>query len=103
MKSFGKAGIVSIATMRDNRQLKDLSGVGPAMLSDLRIFGIHSVAELSLHDGDELYARLCQHTGKQQDICVLDVFRCAVAQARDSELPIEQRNWWYWSAQRKHT
>jgi hypothetical protein len=101
MKSSGKAGIVSIATMRDHRQLKDLSGVGPAMLSDLRILGIHSVNELALQDGKVLYDRLCQRTGNVQDICVLDVFRCAVAQARDSELPIEQRNWWYWSAQRK--
>ena len=58
MKSSGKAGIVSIATMRDHRQLKDLSGVGPAMLSDLRILGIHSVNELALQDGKELYDRL---------------------------------------------
>jgi nucleotidyltransferase/DNA polymerase involved in DNA repair len=87
--------------MSDNRQLKDLAGVGPATLNDLRILGIHSVAELSLQDGGELYARLCQRTGKQQDICCLDVFHCAVAQARDPHLPAEQRNWWYWSALRK--
>ena len=87
--------------MRDHRQLKDLSGVGPAMLSDQRILGIHSVNELALQDGKELYDRLCKLTGNVQDICVLDVFRCAVALARDLELPIEQKNWWYWSAQRK--
>jgi nucleotidyltransferase/DNA polymerase involved in DNA repair len=87
--------------MRDNRQLKDLSGVGQATIADLRILGIHSVAELSLQDGEELYDRLCQRTGQQHDICCLDIFRCAVAQARDPELPIEQRNWWYWSRIRK--
>jgi nucleotidyltransferase/DNA polymerase involved in DNA repair len=90
-----------VAKMRDKRQLKDLAGVGSATLSDLCILGIHSVAELSLQDGGELYARLCQRTGKQQDICCLDVFHCAVAQARDPHLPAEQKNWWYWSALRK--
>jgi nucleotidyltransferase/DNA polymerase involved in DNA repair len=87
--------------MSDERQLKDLAGVGPAAIADLRILGIHSVAELALQDGKELYARLCQRTGQQHDICCLDVFRCAVAQARDPELPIERRNWWYWSRLRK--
>ena len=87
--------------MSDNRQLKDLSGVGPATISDLRILGIYSVAELARQDGKELYDRLCQRTGKQHDICALDVFRCAVAQARDSHLPAEQKNWWYWSRLRK--
>jgi nucleotidyltransferase/DNA polymerase involved in DNA repair len=87
--------------MKDDRQLKDLAGVGAATISDLRILGIHSVAELSLQDGDELYARLCQRTGKQHDICCLDVFHCAIAQARDPNLPCEQKNWWYWSALRR--
>jgi len=87
--------------MRDDRQLKDLAGVGPAMISDLRILGIRSVNELALQDGKELYDRLCQRTGKVHDPCVLDVFCCAVAQARDPELPIEQSKWWYWSRLRK--
>jgi len=87
--------------MSDDRQLKDLAGVGPATISDLRVLGIHSVAELSLEDGKELYDRLCQRTRKQHDICCLDVFRCAIAQARDPHLPAEQKNWWYWSALRK--
>jgi nucleotidyltransferase/DNA polymerase involved in DNA repair len=87
--------------MSDDRQLKDLSGVGPAAISDLRILGIHSVAELSQQDGKELYDRLCQRTGKQHDICCLDVFHCAIAQARDRYLSAEQKNWWYWSALRK--
>jgi nucleotidyltransferase/DNA polymerase involved in DNA repair len=73
--------------MRDDRQLKDIVGVGPAMISDLRILGIHSVSELALQDGKKLYDRLCQRTGTVHDLCVLDVFRCAVAQARDPELP----------------
>jgi nucleotidyltransferase/DNA polymerase involved in DNA repair len=87
--------------MRENRQLKDLSGVGPVAIADLRILGVHTVAELSLQDGKELFDRLCQRTGQQHDLCVLDVFFCAIAQARDPELSIEQRNWWYWSRLRK--
>jgi nucleotidyltransferase/DNA polymerase involved in DNA repair len=87
--------------MSDERQLKDLAGVGPAMLADLRLLGIHSVAELSLQDGGELYDRLCQRTGKRHDICCLDVFDCAIAQARDPLLPQEQKKWWTWSALRK--
>jgi hypothetical protein len=40
-------------------------------------------------------------TGKSQDICCLDVFSAAVAQARNPQLPAEQRQWWYWSRKRK--
>jgi len=83
------------------RQLKDLAGVGPATLGDLVLLGVHSVAQLAEQDGTELYERLCSVTGVQHDVCCLDVFRCAVAQARDPELPEEQRNWWYWSRLRK--
>ncbi len=85
----------------DDRQLKDLAGVGPATLEDLALLGVHSVAQLAEQKGTELYERLCSVTGVQHDVCCLDVFRCAVAQARDPELPEEQRNWWYWSRLRK--
>jgi hypothetical protein len=87
--------------MRDDRKLKDLAGVGPATISDLQKLGVLSVAELAAQDGEELYGRLCRMTGRRQDICCLDVFRCAIAQAGDPDLPLEQRNWWYWSQVRK--
>ena len=38
---------------------------------------------------------------QHQDICCLDVFRAAVAQARNPRLPAEQCQWWYWSKRRK--
>ena len=85
----------------DNRQLKDLAGVGPATLKDLAQLGVRSVPELAESDGRELYEKLCDLTGVRHDPCCLDVFRCAVAQARDPNLPEEQRNWWYWSRERK--
>jgi hypothetical protein len=83
------------------RRLQDLVSVGPAMVSDFRLLGIHSVAQLSRRNPEKLYEQLCEATGKAQDICCLDVFRAAVAQARDPQLPMEQCQWWYWSRQRK--
>ncbi|MGI8992072.1 MAG: helix-hairpin-helix domain-containing protein [Bryobacteraceae bacterium] len=83
------------------RQLKDLSGIGRAMLRDFDVLGVRSVEDLAAKDPDELYERLCALTGALHDKCCLDVFRCAVAQARDPNLAEEQRNWWYWSRKRK--
>ena len=82
------------------RQLSELSGIGPAMLRDFEVLGIRSVEELSRRSPEKLYEQLVVRRGPQ-DICVLDVFRCAVAQARNPRLPAAQRNWWYWSRQRK--
>jgi pathogenicity locus Cdd1 protein len=90
-----------LTSTKDIRELKDLCGVGPATLRDLKMLSVQSVADLAERDGKELYDRLCHITGVQHDPCCLDVFRCAVAQARDPELPAEQCNWWYWSRLRK--
>ncbi|MCB0411032.1 MAG: hypothetical protein KDD22_00805 [Bdellovibrionales bacterium] len=80
----------------DTRQLKDLDGIGRAALKDFELLGVKTVHELSRKNPDRLYEKLASISGPQ-DICVLDVFRCAVAQAKDPALPIEQRKWWYWS------
>lgn len=87
--------------MSDPRGLRDLAGIGGAMLGDFEMLGVRSVSQLATCDGDELYARLCGLTGRQHDICVLDVFRCAVAQALDPNLPDEERQWWWWSRKRR--
>lgn len=86
---------------RDDRRLQDLISIGPAMLRDFELLGIRSVAQLSRRDPRKLYIELCRKTGQRQDICVLDVFCAAVAQARDPLLPAEQSQWWYWSRERK--
>jgi hypothetical protein len=86
------------ATQRD---LRDLVSVGPAMVRDFELLGVHSVAQLARRNPEKLYEQLCVKTGKSQDICCLDVFQAAVAQARDPKLPLEKRQWWYWSRQRK--
>ncbi len=84
-----------------DRKLSDLVGVGPAMLGDFRMLGIQSVGDLAECDARKLYEELSELTGKRQDPCVMDVFQCAIEQARNPLLPAEQRKWWYWSRRRK--
>ena len=86
---------------RQERRLDDLVSVGPAMVRDFERLGIHSVAQLSRRNPEKLYERLCEITGQAQDVCCLDVFRAAVAQARNPQLPLEKCQWWYWSRRRK--
>ncbi len=83
------------------RELADLTSIGPAMLRDFQMLGVKNVAHLARQDPKEMYERLGRITGARQDICVLDTFTAAVAQARDPELPPAQRQWWYWSRERK--
>jgi pathogenicity locus Cdd1 protein len=83
------------------RQIEDLVSVGPAIVRDFEMLGVRSVAQLARRNPERLYERLCELTGQAQDVCVLDVFRAAVAQARNPRLPIEQAQWWHWSRWRK--
>jgi nucleotidyltransferase/DNA polymerase involved in DNA repair len=85
----------------NERRLGDLVSIGPAMLKDFELLGIRSVKQLARKKPESLYEKLCQATGKSQDICVLDTFSAAVAQARDPQLSAEQCQWWYWSRKRK--
>lgn len=84
-----------------NHTLSDLVSIGPAMLRDFERLGVRSVRELARRSPEKLYEQLCAVTGQRQDLCVLDTFRAAVAQARNPRLPGAQRNWWYWSRLRK--
>src|ERR1700691_2816168 len=79
------------------RRLDSLVSVGPAMLRDSHFLGIHTVAQLARQNPRRLYERLCQITGQSQDVCCLDVFCAAIAQAHNPRLPAVQRHWWYWS------
>jgi hypothetical protein len=85
----------------EERQLKDLVSVGPATLEDFELLEIKTVAQLRRRSPQRMYANLCRLKGQRIDPCCLDVFVAAVAQARDPQLPIEQRQWWYWSRRRK--
>jgi len=82
------------------RELKDLISIGPAMLRDFETLGIRSVAQLAKQDPRKLYGKLGRVARRHQDICVLDTFAAAVAQARNPRLPTAQCQWWWWS--RKH-
>jgi nucleotidyltransferase/DNA polymerase involved in DNA repair len=83
------------------RELGQLISVGPAMLRDFERLGIHNIPQLARANPKKLYDKLCRVTHSRQDICCLDVFTAAVAQARNPRLPAEQCQWWYWSRQRK--
>lgn len=87
--------------MSDQRKLSDLVSVGRATLEDLRRLGVTSVTELAASEPQALYEGLHRLDGVWHDICVLDTFEAAVAQARNPDLPAEQRQWWYWSRLRK--
>lgn len=71
------------------------------MLADFEMLGVANVDQLKRQSPRKMYDKLCELTGQRQDPCVLDTFTCAVAQAKDPNLPAEQRNWWYWSRVRK--
>ncbi len=83
------------------RQLKDLISIGPAMLRDFELLNIRSVEQLAKQDAKKLYDKLGRVARQHQDICVLDTFEAAVAQARNPRLPAEQCQWWWWSKKRK--
>jgi nucleotidyltransferase/DNA polymerase involved in DNA repair len=83
------------------RRLRDLISIGPAMLRDFELLGIRSVEQLAKQNPQRLYEKLARKTKQHQDICVLDVFQAAVAQAKNTRLPAEQCQWWYWSRKRK--
>lgn len=82
-------------------ELQDLISVGPAMVRDFALLGVHSVADLARRNPEKMYEQLGRVAPQHMDICVLDTFRAAVAQARNPRLPVEQCQWWWWSEQRK--
>lgn len=85
----------------DARELADLVSVGPATLEDFEALGVRSVEQLARMEPARMYECLCRIRGVRLDICVLDVFSAAVAQASDPDLPAERGRWWWWSRRRK--
>ena len=91
----------TISSQKETQRLADLISIGPAMLRDFELLRIRSVRQLAKSSPRRMYRRLCEITGERQDICCLDVFQAAVAQARNPRLPAEKCVWWYWSRKRK--
>jgi predicted RecB family nuclease len=87
--------------MQAQRRFEDLISVGPAIVRDFEMLGIRSVEELAKQEPRRMYRKLEKLTGQHQDICVLDTFEAAVAQARNPRLPVEKCEWWWWSRKRK--
>lgn len=83
------------------RTLASLRSVGPATQRDLHLLGIDSVELLARQNPLDLYENLQNLVGLPVDICMLDVFACAVAQASDPHLPPEECDWFWWSKERK--
>jgi hypothetical protein len=83
------------------RRLQDLISVGPAMLRDFELLRVGSIGQLARQNPRKMYERLCRIKGQRVDVCCLDVFQAAVAQARNPLLPAEKCQWWYWSRKRK--
>jgi hypothetical protein len=98
---FHRLVVKEVFMVRETRRLTDLISIGPAMLRDFEILGVRSVGQLARRSPERLYEKLCRVAPQHQDICCLDVFRAAVAQARDRRLPVEKCQWWYWSRKRK--
>ena len=83
------------------RELGDLISIGPAMLRDFELLGIRSVVQLARQDPRKMYEKLGRVAPQHMDICVLDTFCAAVAQARNPRLAAEKCQWWWWSEKRK--
>ena len=79
------------------KELRDLKNVGKATLVDLHLLGIYSVKDLSLQDATELFHKMEEKSGKQQNPCVWDVFAAIIHEAKTGE----RTPWWKWTTQRK--
>lgn len=87
--------------MNKKRKLIDLVSVGPRILDVFHAMGIFEVEQLVDADPDDLYQRIIEIKKMRVDPCVHDVFRTAIEQARDPNLPREKCDWFYWSKFRK--
>ena len=92
---FGKAKLKAPSIT-----LADMANVGPATLGDLKLLGIHRVAQLAKlqpSDAFVLWRKLGRLTGGLHDPCVIDVFMSIISQAHgNTPCP-----WWHFTKQRK--
>ena len=81
-------------------QFQTLGSIGENIAQALWGLGFTSVADLANKDPYEMYQNYSVQVGYRADPCVEDTFRCAVAQAKYSNLSQHLKCWWEWSAQR---
>ncbi len=80
------------------KDFRKIPGVGAKIAGDLWSLGYRSLAELKGRDPEEMYAAFCELQGRQVDICMLYVFRCAVYFATEETYQPELLKWWNWKA-----
>ena len=73
-----------------------IPGIGPAMAGDLWDLGMRSITDLAEGDPEAMYTETRRQAGGKMDRCVLYVYRCAVAFAKNPNLETELRQWWMW-------
>ncbi|MBV8380414.1 MAG: helix-hairpin-helix domain-containing protein [Paucibacter sp.] len=91
------AKVIKARDATECRALIELPNIGPAMVADFALLGIHEPSQLKVQDGFALYQRLCHLTQQRQDPCVLDTFIAAVDFMRGAPA----QPWWRYTAQRK--
>ena len=79
------------------KTLAEMANVGPATLGDFKVLGIQDPKQLAKCEAFELWEDLCKRTRKRHDLCCIDVFMSAIAQAR-GEAPCP---WWHFTKDRK--
>lgn len=80
------------------KRLTDIPNIGPAMVRDLELVGVHDPKGLVGKDAYELYQKLCKVTGVRHDPCVLDTFLAAV----DFMNGALAQPWWVYTKERKN-
>ncbi len=85
--------------MDDDRALQafgSLPGVGPSISKDLWALGMRTIEDVAQGDPEVMFEETRRQAGGTMDRCVLYVYRCAVAVARDPDIDPQLRKWWSW-------
>ena len=77
--------------------LTDLPNIGKAGEGDLIVLGINKPADLIGFCPYEMHKSLCEKTGIQHDVCVIDVF-ISITRFMQGEEP---KPWWEYTSERK--
>lgn len=79
-----------------NNDLKTIPGIGKNIAKHLHHIGIETIADLRGKNPEELFLKDCLFKGKQEDRCLLYVYRLAVYYAEHEIHDPEKLKWWYW-------
>ncbi len=71
-------------------------GVGKSIALDLWNLGMRTMDDLKAGDPNLMFETTKALAGGSMDRCILYVYRCAVAFARNPDLAPERCKWWYW-------